>query len=590
MPLSGAEVPHPVTPHPAERLDSWKEIASFFHRSVSTVQRWEAEEGLPVHRLLHTKAGTVYALTAELEAWYRARDLAGDLERVGTAAIAGSAAAVEGVHRTEEPAVAGGWVTRGVRSRASVLAAALAAAAAVVVWQQTTAPDAHVVRSVAVVTLTDLSPRAERDGFAAGLTETILATLSRSGSFERVIKGGPLTPDEMVSPAKAARRLGAEALLTGAVLRTGTHVRLTVRLVDSQSARRLWSGIYERELSDLMRAQDDLASDLATGVNASAAPRGAGSRERWPRLSPEAYQWYLRGLGALQRFETADLQAALTLFDRSIAVAPEFGAAYAARAIVCFFLPLGGGPMPWSEAIERGMRDSKAALALEEDLAEAHSAAASFAWARHEWTLSERLHRRALELDPGSSLARVLFAHFLVTRGRYEEAVVQARRAVELDPANVFTLGHLAWTYLHARRYTEAVDQWIVTREISSRGDPMVEGMLAMALAGAGRPADAARICDAGRAWPAWCACAYSMSGQLDAAAQIARRMPDGGRGDVEVQSCLGHVDAAVDILEASVATQDQPLLLFVRGPTFYEHLRHDRRFQAMLARLDLPR
>ena len=55
------------------RLDSWKEIASFLGRGVRTVQRWEREEGLPVHRLDHTKRGSVYASPPELTVWWESR-------------------------------------------------------------------------------------------------------------------------------------------------------------------------------------------------------------------------------------------------------------------------------------------------------------------------------------------------------------------------------------------------------------------------------------------------------------------------------------------------------------------------------------
>lgn len=63
----------PVTARTA-RLDSWKEIAAYLRRGVRTVQRWECEEGLPVHRLAHVKRGTVYADREELAAWWRRRE------------------------------------------------------------------------------------------------------------------------------------------------------------------------------------------------------------------------------------------------------------------------------------------------------------------------------------------------------------------------------------------------------------------------------------------------------------------------------------------------------------------------------------
>src|ERR1700675_4021519 len=71
--------PPPATPpreRPLEdRLDSWKEIAAYLKRDVTTVQRWEKREGMPVHRHLHDRMGSVYASRAELDAWTRSRNL-----------------------------------------------------------------------------------------------------------------------------------------------------------------------------------------------------------------------------------------------------------------------------------------------------------------------------------------------------------------------------------------------------------------------------------------------------------------------------------------------------------------------------------
>src|SRR5947207_11021166 len=65
--------PSPGTPE--DRLNSWKEIATYLHRDVKTVQRWEKREGMPVHRHQHDKAGSVYAFSSELEASSQSRRL-----------------------------------------------------------------------------------------------------------------------------------------------------------------------------------------------------------------------------------------------------------------------------------------------------------------------------------------------------------------------------------------------------------------------------------------------------------------------------------------------------------------------------------
>jgi len=76
--------PFPGTPPsvrpPEDRLDSWKEIATYLNRDVTTVQRWEKREGMPVHRHLHDRMGSVYASRAQLDAWARSRNLRSEQE------------------------------------------------------------------------------------------------------------------------------------------------------------------------------------------------------------------------------------------------------------------------------------------------------------------------------------------------------------------------------------------------------------------------------------------------------------------------------------------------------------------------------
>ena len=67
------EPPVPAPAQPADRLDSWKDVAAYLRRDVSTVQRWEKREGMPVHRHLHDKQGSVYAFRSELDGWGRGR-------------------------------------------------------------------------------------------------------------------------------------------------------------------------------------------------------------------------------------------------------------------------------------------------------------------------------------------------------------------------------------------------------------------------------------------------------------------------------------------------------------------------------------
>ena len=83
----------PPSERPLEdRLDSWKEIAAYLKRDVTTVQRWEKREGMPVHRHLHDRMGSVYASRAELDAWMRSRNLRAGQENGNNGLLPGSLA------------------------------------------------------------------------------------------------------------------------------------------------------------------------------------------------------------------------------------------------------------------------------------------------------------------------------------------------------------------------------------------------------------------------------------------------------------------------------------------------------------------
>src|SRR5215472_9382563 len=111
-------------PHP-DRLDSWKEIATYLKRDVTTVQRWEKREAMPVHRHLHDKRGSVYAFAAELDVWMQSRSQRlEEEERSGTALNGG---------RSHEPlAAVRRWLSgERNRRRAFLVSGALAVVAVV---------------------------------------------------------------------------------------------------------------------------------------------------------------------------------------------------------------------------------------------------------------------------------------------------------------------------------------------------------------------------------------------------------------------------------------------------------------------------
>lgn len=110
--------PSPSTPQPErppeDRLDSWKEIAEYLRRDVTTVQRWEKREGMPVHRHVHDKIGSVYAFRADLDAWTRGRSVR-TLQENGEKAVA-----AEPVAQVPAERVPFGWRTLSIIALAAI--------------------------------------------------------------------------------------------------------------------------------------------------------------------------------------------------------------------------------------------------------------------------------------------------------------------------------------------------------------------------------------------------------------------------------------------------------------------------------------
>jgi TolB-like protein/Tfp pilus assembly protein PilF len=434
-----------------ERLDSWKEIASYLDRSVRTVKRWEHLEGLPVRRHQHKRSSSVYAYTSELDAWAAGREPQLDGEACAQADAQG-------------PAVAA--ASRLPRWRAELAALGIAAiiltAGAYVVWQRLRASPAPATATLAVLPMVNLSGDPHEEYFSDGLTEEMIAEL------------GGLEPMRLSVLARTsamhykhtrkridqiARELGADYVLEGSVRRVGERVRITAQLVDARTQRHLWAEHYDREARDVLRVQSEVVRAIRQAISAQLLEK----RES-PRLSirrrpndPEAFQLYLRGRYEWNKRTAEGFQKALDHFTAAIERDPVYAGAYAGLADT-YAVMGSAGMMPIRESHPRGRAAALKALEIDETLGEAHAALATiitdYYW---DWAEAERRFRRAIELNPSYATARHWFSFYLGDMGRFDEALAEAKRARELDPLSLVVDANVGLTYFRARRYHEAI-------------------------------------------------------------------------------------------------------------------------------------
>jgi len=318
-------------------------------------------------------------------------------------------------------------------------------------------PPAPRIRSLAVLPLANLSGRSEQDFFVDGMTEALVARLSRLEDVRVLSSTSAMRFRGSTQPLPAiARELGVDAVVEGSVLREGGRVRVTARLVDARRDRSLWSHAYDRTVDDALALQSELAAAIAHEVSGRLAG-GHGAGAAAPAVPAEAVELYLRGRQRWNRRTADDVRAALRHFQDAVAISPGFAPAHAGMADAYNIL---GDMTAMGAELSRTLAKAAAqrALALDPALPEAHTSV-GFVKFFHDWDWAgaEESFRRALETGPNWPTAHQWFGEFLAAMGRFDEAESHARRAVELDPLAFVIRTSLADVLYFARRYDEAL-------------------------------------------------------------------------------------------------------------------------------------
>jgi TolB-like protein len=306
--------------------------------------------------------------------------------------------------------------------------------------------------SIAVLPLVNLSQEPNSDYFADGLTGEIIRNLSiidglvvRSQTSSFAFKGKPQNVRE------AGRQLNADYILEGSVLRAGEQLRIDAQLVRARDDFPLWSGRYDRELTDVFAIQDEISRGIVNSLRLS-LDRG---RRRY-ETSAEAYDLYLRGRALPIQQGLHGYDASIPVLEEAIAKDPSFAPAYAGLAAAHatrsgeYRFDLGDEMVKMRAAAEK-------AIQLDPLLAEAHYAL-GMAYARDaRWQESEKSFRRSIELAPRSSEPRMNFAMFLLwPLGKLDQAAKQLRMAEESDPLSMIPHVGLFQVLIAEGRYDEA--------------------------------------------------------------------------------------------------------------------------------------
>src|SRR4030081_2928035 len=316
---------------------------------------------------------------------------------------------------------------------------------------------AATTRTIAVLPFVNSSPDPDNEYLSDGITDELINALAKVDGLRVASRTSVFALKGKAQDVRAlGALLGASEVLEGTVRRSGENLRITVQLTSTDDGRLVWSERYDRKLHDVFAIQDEIARTIVTTLRSTSFADIAPAPRNRHTENVQAYGLYLRGRYAWNKRTSEGIIEGIKYFEEAIALDPSYVLAYTGLAD-SFSLQIDYRSVPVHEGHEKAKFYARKAIALDDTVAEAH---ASLAWSLfiYDWELdaAAREFQRAIELDPRYAAAHQWYAFLLASRGKFDEALLEAHTAQENDPASVSVRRSLGYCYVYARKYEQA--------------------------------------------------------------------------------------------------------------------------------------
>ncbi len=456
--------------------------------------------------------------------------------------------------------------------------------------------------SVAVLPFLNLSTDKENEFFTDGITEDVIAQLSKIRSIKVISRTSVMRfKQREQSLQEIGAALQVATVVEGSVRRVGDRVRIVAQLIDAEADQHLWSETYDRQVSDIFAIQTDVALHIVSALKAELTSDERTRINREPTASHTAYQLCLQGRHWYHRYTEEGFKKGIDYFRQAIAADPKYAMAYVGIALAFAEMTTGadGSGVKEEIAYREAFEAVTAALALDQGLGEAHSVLALLKFIHDfDWVGAEREFKLALDLSPGSAdiydhygwlcsalerwdealvlvgraqeldpmTHRADLANTLLRSGRLEEGLKEALRSVEFEPNYARTRATLGWAYIFNQRPEEGL------AELERAVAIMPESTLILGQLGQ----------------------AYGQTGKTEKAWQVLQQLEELSRTRyvppyhlAYVYTGLGEADRAVEQLEK--AYQGRSGSLFgIKGSFLFRSLHSHPGFKALLGKLNL--
>jgi serine/threonine protein kinase/tetratricopeptide (TPR) repeat protein len=456
--------------------------------------------------------------------------------------------------------------------------------------------------SVAVLPFQNLSADPENEFFADGITEDVIAQLSKIRSLKVISRSSVMG---FKKREQDLREIGAaldvETLLEGSVRRAGDRVRIVAQLIDAATDRHLWAETYDRQLTDIFAIQTDVALQIAAALRAELSLDERTRIRREPTADARAYQLYLQGRHCYIRYTEESIRKGVDYFERAIAADAGYALAHVGVALAYAELAAGqgGGMVRPDEAYHKAMAAVTTALALDAELGEAHAVLALLRMVHDfDWAGAEAEFKLALELSPGAADIYDHYGWLCGALERYDEALALVRRAQELDPLTHRT--DVAVTLLRAGRNEEALQAALRAVEFDPehgrghstlgwaylKNDMPDQGLAELERVVKQVPGHTLFLAQLGEA--------YGLTGKTAQAREVLRQLEEMSRERyvspyhmAYVYTGLGEHETAIECLELAYGERAGSVY-GIKGSFLFTPLRGHPRFRALLGKMNL--
>ena len=460
----------------------------------------------------------------------------------------------------------------------------------------------RVIRAIAVLPLANLSGPDE-DFFAEGMTDALITDLAKLGRMKVISRTSALQYKGTTKSLKQiASELSVDAVVEGAVLRSGNKVRITAKLVLAATDEHLWAERYDRQLEDVLALQDELVRTIAREVQAKLED-SSGSAQAAPlrKIDPQVYLLQLRGQYMLHQRTESSIRNAIDLFQQAIAIDPTYAPAFVGLSDTQNLLANYGFTPP-SDVLARARAAAERALQLDPASAEAHCSLALLSWQlEFNWQKAIDLYEKALHLNSNCWIANYFYGTFLGVIGHFERSHYFVRKAAELDPLSLLVTSIQGWIHYFAREYDKAlpyyravlrldsnyyVANWFLGQALVEQGD-FAEGIQALQKAFQNSGQTSRTL--------GYLGYAYGKAGRTSeaqsAVAELQNRKKDRYVPPyflALVHSGLGEASQTLDRLEEAYATRDA-MIRDLKADSQWDWLHQEPRFQALMHNLNFP-